>query len=145
MMPRLQMKITGLLTCFVALLLLTNLLISEQGLRNQVRAEASRSLIEQAQLVNAWVQDVPFTPSRRAELEVIASRISRNNELRVKFIDADGSIIADSTSALEKVLPQTRNQLSRPEIIAALSGSPTPVIENGGFLKDDQRAFFRLL
>ena len=138
MMPRLQMKITGLLTCFVALLLLTNLLISEQGLRNQVRAEATRSLIEQAQLVNAWVQDVPFTPSRRAELEVIASRISRNNELRVHFIGADGSIIADSSRTPEKALSQTRNQLSRPEIIAALSGSPAPVIQNGGLLEDDQ-------
>ncbi|MFQ5415520.1 MAG: ATP-binding protein [Myxococcota bacterium] len=122
-MSRSQLQLMAATAALVAFVVAVTGLFAERGLRQRELVRIRESMEDRAKLVRTLVQGVRFEAGRMAELDAIVDRAQAAAGARITLIDRQGVVVADSNVSLQK-LPSVENHAHRPEIRAALLGSP---------------------
>jgi two-component system phosphate regulon sensor histidine kinase PhoR len=120
--PKIQLKLMGLLAALVAVVVLAAGAIAERGLRQREQARLERSLGERAELVRELVAGVPLRPEEAPRLAERVRRAGAAAGLRVTLVAPDGRVVADSEVPSSE-LPRLENHADREEVRTALAGS----------------------
>ncbi len=120
-MSSLQLRLAGILSALVAIVVLISGLLAERGLERREHARIESSLRERARLVRDQIGALPLRPERSPELQAIALRSASAAGARVTLIAADGAVVGESDVPLAE-LGRIENHAERPEVKAALGG-----------------------
>jgi two-component system phosphate regulon sensor histidine kinase PhoR len=118
-----QLRLAGILAALVVGVVGLSGYLVERQIRDQELARLEESLLERAQLVRELTALLDFSLERHVEIDPIVDRLGLAAEARVTLIAADGTVIADSEVATDRI-PAVENHADRPEIVAAREGGP---------------------
>jgi two-component system phosphate regulon sensor histidine kinase PhoR len=119
--PRIQLKLMGLLAALVAVTVLAAGALAERELRRHERLQLEHALAAQAELARELAAGVPLRPEETPRLDPLARRAAGAAGVRVTLIAPDGTVVADS-DIHPPDLPRVENHAGREEVRAALAG-----------------------
>jgi two-component system, OmpR family, sensor kinase len=106
-------------------------------LDRRARAEVERENLVRAGTIAQTVGGENLAPNRRRTLRAIVASSAVQAEARVIVVDASGALIADSDGPASGALYATSE---RPELVAALAGTPTSIVRHSETLGADLMA-----
>ncbi len=118
-MPRIQLKLMGVLAALVLAVVASVGVLAERGLRAREMARIEQDLGERALLVQELLRSA--SGDSASSVHALATRASAAAGARVTLIEGDGRVVGDSDVPLN-LLPGIQNHGNRPEVLQALSG-----------------------
>ncbi len=122
-MPKSQLKVMAALAGLVLLVVVVAGALAERDLRERELRRASDSLARLAGLAAAGLPESVLATASSEDLDSLAHEIAEAAGARVTLVAADGTVLGDSQIRVDS-LSRLPNHGARPEIAAALQGSP---------------------